>query len=429
MSESTIADVTAWEALDSRGTPTVACEVRLEGGVTGEAIVPSGASTGAHEAHELRDGGERYGGRGVRQAVRNVVDVLAPIAMGRDARDQQALDDALRQIDGTPNLQRIGANAILALSIAAARAAAAAERLPLYRWLAGDNQPLLPMPMINVLSGGAHAGRAVDMQDFLVVPIGASSFAEAIEWSWRVRRATAHVLVERGMPATLVADEGGLGPPLSSNRMALELLMAGIEKSGLRPATDVAIAIDVAATQFFMDGRYALATEQLTLDSSGLVAELERWCDEFPIVSLEDPLAEDDWPGWEIATTRFANRLQVLGDDLFVTDMARFERGIVGGVANAILVKPNQTGTLSSAAAIVRRAHAAGYATVVSARSGDTEDSWLADLAVGWRAGQIKVGSLMRSERTAKWNRLLRIEQETGAAFAGGAVLRAARHS
>jgi enolase len=418
-----IANIIAWEALDSRGTPTVACEVRLEGGATGEAVVPSGASTGTYEAYELRDGGERYGGRGVRQAVRNVVDVLGPLVRGRDVRDQQGLDDALRQEDGTPNLRRLGANAILAVSVAAARAAAAGEGVPLYRWLAASAEPLLPMPMINVLSGGAHAGRAVDMQDFLVVPVGASSFAEAIEWSWRVRRATAQVVVERGLPATLVADEGGLGPPLSSNRMALELLMAGIERSGLAPGIDAAIAVDVAATQFFTTGHYHLAAENLRLDAARLIDELERWCDEFPIVSLEDPLAEDDWQGWANATSRFGTRLQLLGDDLFVTDMQRFERGIASGVANAILVKPNQTGTLSNARAIVERAQAAGYATVVSARSGDSEDPWLADLAVGWRAGQIKVGSLMRSERTAKWNRLLRIEQETGAPFAGrGAV-------
>ena len=423
MNGNAIVSVMAWEALDSRGTPTVGCEVRLSGGAAGEALVPSGASVGTHEAHELRDGGERYGGRGVRQAVRNVMEILAPLARGRDARDQQGLDDALRQGDGTLNLRRLGANAVLAVSIASARAAAAAEGVPLYRWLASGTEPLLPMPMVNVLSGGAHAGRAVDMQDFLVVPIGASSFGEAIEWAWRVRRATAEVVTAHGLPASLVADEGGMGPPLSSNRMALDLLLAGIERSRLAPGTEVAIAIDVAATQFFASGRYRLSADGRTLDAAALLAELAGWCDEFPIVSLEDPLAEDDWQGWKDATSLLGGRLQLLGDDLFVTDLGRFERGLAAGVANAILVKPNQTGTLSGARTIVERARRAGYAAVVSARSGDTEDAWLADLAVGWRAGQIKVGSLMRSERTAKWNRLLRIEQETGAPFAGGAAL------
>ena len=428
MSSSTdteIAGLAAWEVLDSRGNPTVACQVRLAGGAIGEAAVPSGASTGTHEARELRDGGMRYGGRGVRLAVANVVDTLGPAVAGLDAEDQEALDAALRVADGTANLGRLGANAVLAVSVAAAIAMAQARGVPLYRLLAGDAEPLLPMPMINIISGGAHAGGAVDMQDFLVVPVGASSFAEALEWSWRVRRATAAAGQARGLPVTLVADEGGLGPPLPSNRAALDLLAEGIERSGLRAGEQVAIAIDVAATQFLEGDRYLLKGEERELDASELLAEIAEWCAAYPIVSLEDPLAEDDWAGWRLATKQLGTRVQLLGDDLFVTDLSRLARGLDEHVANAVLVKPNQNGTLSGARAVLERARQAGYATVISARSGETEDSWLADLAVGWRAGQIKVGSTTRSERTAKWNRLLRIEAELGPAarFAGRSAL------
>ena len=423
--KTTIAGVCAWEALDSRGTPTVACEVRLDGGARGVATVPSGASTGAHEARELRDGGERYGGRGVRQAVANVRDILGPAVVGRDAEDQTGLDASLRALDGTPTLGRLGANAVLAVSVAAMLAATRAGDVPLYRRLSGDVDPLLPLPMINIISGGAHAGGAVDVQDFLVVPVGASSFAQAIEWAWRVRRGAVAVAAERGLPTALVADEGGLGLPLPSNRAALDVLAAGIARAGLRPGAEVAIAVDVAATQLLRGHMYHLAAEERVLDGAELLDELSSWCEDYPIVSLEDPAGEDDWALWATASARLGGRLQLLGDDLFVTDLRRLERGIAGGVANAVLVKPNQTGTLSDARAVVARAQRAGYATVVSARSGDTEDAWLADLAVGWRAGQIKVGSLTRSERTAKWNRLLRIEAEADgrAVFAGRAAL------
>ncbi len=423
--KTTIAGVCAWEALDSRGTPTVACEVRLDGGARGGATVPSGASTGTHEARELRDGGERYGGRGVRRAVENVRDVLGPAVVGRDAEDQAGLDAALRAVDGTPTLGRVGANAVLAVSVAATLAAAQASGVSLYRWLSGDADPLLPLPMVNIISGGAHASGAVDMQDFLVVPVGARSFAQAIEWAWRVRRGAVTVAAERGLPVALVADEGGLGPPLPSNRAALELLAAGIARAGLRLGAEVAIAVDVAATQLLRGGAYHLAAEGRVFDGAGLLDELVSWCADYPIVSLEDPAGEDDWAAWAAASARLGRQLQLLADDLFVTDLPRLERGIAAGVANAVLVKPNQTGTLSDARAVVARAQRAGYATVMSARSGDTEDTWLADLAVGWRAGQIKVGSLTRSERTAKWNRLLRIEAEAGgrALFAGRAVL------
>lgn len=409
-----IEEVFAWEALDSRGTPTVACEVRLRSGARGSALVPSGASTGTFEAHELRDGGERYGGRGVRTAVSNVVDVLGPAVRGLDASDQAAVDAALRELDGTPNLGRLGANAVLAVSLATALAAAVFDGVPLWRRLLGDTQPRLPMPMVNVVSGGAHAARAVDIQDVLVIPVGASSFAEAIEWAWRVRRGTAEAAASLGLPTALVADEGGLGPPLGTSRDAVELVARGIERAGLRPGEDAAIAIDVAATQLWSDGGYRLAGEGRDCDAAALIAELAAWCDDYPVVSIEDALADDDWDGWRAASDALGPRVQLIGDDLFVTDLGRLDRGIGLGVANAILVKPNQTGTVTDAAKVVERARSAGYATVVSARSGETEDGWLGDLAVGWDAGQIKVGSTMRSERTAKWNRLLRIEAELG---------------
>lgn len=418
---SAITDLDAWEVLDSRGRPTVACEVRLRGGARGEAAVPSGASTGGHEAHEARDGDPaRYGGRGVRGAVAKVRGEIRSAIVGLDASDQAGVDGTLRTLDGTPNLSRLGANAVLAVSVATALAAADSERVPLWRYAGAGADPLLPMPMVNIISGGAHAGGLIDVQDLLVVPLGARSFAEALEWSVRVRAATAEVAAEAGLPVALVADEGGIAGTFGSNRAALECLARGIERSGLTLGDQAAIAIDVAANQLLQpDGTYRLAVEDRALDSAQFVAELAAWCADFPIVSIEDLLGEDDWPGWIPATGTLAGR-QLLGDDLFATDLARLERGISMGVANAVLVKPNQTGTLTSARNVVARAAAAGYATVLSARSGETEDSWLADLAVGWRTGQLKVGSTTRSERTAKWNRLLRIEHELGdrAAFA-----------
>ncbi|WP_216907452.1 phosphopyruvate hydratase [Nocardia noduli] len=426
MTDTTITGLFAWEALDSRGKPTVGCEVRLSGGAKGEATVPSGASTGRHEARELRDGGVRYGGNGVRGAVANVMGEIGDAVRGLDAVDQPAVDAALRAADGSVDLGRLGANAVLAVSVANAVAAADARRLPLYRAVAEPGAaPLLPLPMINVISGGAHAGRSIDVQDFLAVPLGATSFAEAVEWSARVRAGTAEVLADRGHNVALVADEGGLGPRLPSNRAALDVLIEGIVRAGLRPGDDIGIAIDVAATQFHQsDGRYLLAAERRELDAVELVAELVGWCAHYPIVSVEDALAEDDWDGWRHATEHLSGR-QLLGDDLFVTDQRRLRRGITEGVANAVLVKPNQTGTLDDARGVVRQAHAAGYATVLSARSGESEDSWLADLAIGWRTGQIKVGSTTRSERTAKWNRILRIEAELGAEaeYLGAAAL------
>lgn len=418
----TVERVTAWEALDSRGTPTVGCAVTLEGGAEGVVHVPAGASTGSHEAHERRDGGARYGGRGVSAAVAAVRDEIAPLLVGRSVAHQDAIDADLRALDGTPGLARLGANAVLAASLACALAAARGQGLPLWRALAGDESPLLPLPMVNVVSGGAHAGGLVDVQDVLVVPVGASSFAEAIEWAWRVRAATADELRDRGHDPSLVADEGGLAAPLASSREAIEVVAAGIERSGLVPGEQAAIAIDVAATQLAAESGYVLRREDRRLDAAALVEEIAEWCERFPVVSVEDPLAEDD-PGWPDATRRLGRR-QVVGDDFFATSLARLEDGIRAESANAVLVKPNQCGTFSEAAAVVARARSAGYATLVSARSGDTEDTWLADLAVGWRAGQIKVGSTTRSERTAKWNRLLRIEaEEPRARFAGRGAL------
>ncbi|WP_280350496.1 phosphopyruvate hydratase [Nocardia abscessus] len=416
MTDTAIHTVSAWEGLDSRGKPTVGCEVTLRGGARGQAYVPSGASTGRHEARELRDGDTRYDGQGVRRAVANAGTVLAEAVHGVDALDQAAVDAALRRADDAPDLSGAGANAVLAVSIASALAAADSQRVPLFRLAAAGADPLLPLPMVNIISGGAHAGRAIDVQDFLAVPVGAGSFTEAIEFTARVRRGTADVLAEQGHSIALVADEGGLGPVLPTNRAALDVLVAGIERAGLRPGDDIGIAIDIAATQFLADdGHYVLAAEGgRRLDAAALVDELARWCAHYPIVSLEDALAEDDWQGWALATERLGDR-QLVGDDFFVTDAGRLRRGIAEGLANAVLVKPNQTGTLSDARTVVRLAHDNGYRTVLSARSGETEDSWLADLALGWRTGQIKVGSTMRSERTAKWNRLLQIESQLGA--------------
>lgn len=427
MNAAVIRDVAAWEALDSRGRPTVGCVVRLESGRTGRVIVPSGASTGQYEAHELRDGGHRYGGFGVRAAVASVNNTLAKIARGMDAGRRVDLDRAMEDADGSAELSNLGANAVLAVSLAVTVAAAAERSEELWQALSGTDGPLLPMPMVNIISGGAHAGRSIDIQDVLVVPLNAANFAEAIEWVARVRGETARLLADMGGSATLVADEGGLASALTSNEAALELVTAGIERAGFEPGSDVVIAIDIAANQLWNGSAYTLAVEDRTLDSAAWIDTLAAWCDRYPIVSIEDPLSDDDWAGWAEATSRLGAGRQVLGDDLFATNAQRLQRGIGESVANAVLVKPNQAGTVSRAEDVVRRAHANGYAVVVSARSGDTEDFWLADLAVGWSAGQIKVGSTMRSERTAKWNRLLEIEALAGgsARFAGRSALAA----
>lgn len=386
--------------------------------------MPSGASRGKHEAAELRDGEERYGGQGVRRAISNIEAELAPAILGMDASDQRSVDAALVSCDGTERLERLGSNAVLAVSIANLIATADAERFPLYELLADGRAPRLPLPMVNVLSGGVHAGGLLDIQDFLVVPIGAPSFAEAIEWANRVRAGTSAVAREQGMNSALVADEGGLAFALPSNRSALEMLSSGIEQSGLTLGDDCSIAIDVAATQLFDGHAYRLAIERRLVGGADLIEELSSWKSDFPIVSIEDPLADDDWDAWRMASERLGD-VQLVGDDLFATNVGRLERGVSERIANAVLVKPNQAGTITRAEEVVALARASGYATIVSARSGDTEDSWLADLALGWNADQIKVGSTMRSERTAKWNRLLNVESKLGqhAHYAGKEAL------
>jgi enolase len=424
MNRTRIASLHAWEALDSRGRPTVACRVTLSGGGSGRAVVPSGASTGGHEARELRDGGERYSGFGVRNAVANARDVLAPLILGMDAADRVGVDAALESADPDPALGTLGANAILAVSLAVTLAFADASSEPLWRSLSQSDSPLIPMPMVNIISGGAHAGGAVDIQDILAVPLGASSFGEAIEWISRVRSATAQLMEARGISTVLVADEGGLAGALGHNEEAIALVAEGIAAANLVPGRDVAIAVDFASNQMWTGSDYRLARENRTVSAAEWIQQIAEWCAKYPIVSVEDVLQEDDWDGW-IAARALLSNCQVLGDDHFATNLERVENGIRCASANAVLVKPNQAGTVTRAERVAATARAAGLATVVSARSGDTEDNWLADFAVGWNAGQIKVGSTMRSERTAKWNRLLEIESEAGssARFAGRSAL------
>ncbi|MGI8879573.1 MAG: phosphopyruvate hydratase [Jatrophihabitans sp.] len=425
MTATTIDQVHAWEALDSRGRPTVGCTVVLEDGGEGRAIVPAGASTGGHEAVELRDGGERYDGWGVRQAVQSVRGRLGAAVLGADAADQSEIDARLTRTDPDPLLAHVGANAVLAVSLAAMRAAAAARQTPLWEADPAADEVLLPLPMVNIVSGGAHAGGAIDIQDVLVVPVGASSFAEAIEWADRVRRSCRDLLAEHGGNPAMVADEGGLAARFPANEAALGFVVDGITGSGLEPGREVALALDLAANQFYEAPGYRLRREDRTLTPGELIALVADWCAQYPIVSVEDVLAEDSWDDWRTATDILGPDRQLLGDDLFATDLDRLHRGVSAGVANAVLVKPNQAGTVTRALRVVQAAQRAGYPTVLSARSGDTEDHWLADLAVRWRTGQIKVGSTHRSERTAKWNRLLEIEARAGARarFAGAAAL------
>ena len=422
--------VHAREVLDSRGNPTVEVEVTLDGGGFGRAIVPSGASTGRHEALELRDGEpDRYGGRGVRQAVGNVNDVIGPRICGRgvDAREQGALDDLLRGLDGTAAKSNLGANAILGVSLGAAHAAAQGLGEPLYRYLANGRTPVLPLPMVNIISGGQHSNWSLDLQDFLAIPVGASSYGQALEWCGAVYRGMRSLLEQRGILPGGVADEGGFGPVLPANRDALELMVDAVELAGLKPGVrkDVAIGLDVAATEFFREGCYRLHREGRDLTTGEMVEMLAGWVEAYPIVSIEDGLAEDDWKGWQALKARIGERVQLIGDDLFTTNPLRLRMGIERKAANAVLVKPNQIGTLTETLEVVSMAQAAGFLPVISARSGETEDSTIADLAVGTAAGQIKIGSLTRSERLAKYNRLLRIEDELGAeaAYAGRGVL------
>jgi enolase len=413
VSETTIEMIRGREVLDSRGDPTVAVDVILAEGVRGTAMVPSGASTGAHEAVELRDGDKsRYRGKGVRKAVSNVDDVIAPELIGEDAADQTAIDKLLLELDGTPNKAKLGANAILGVSLACARAASNAVGLPLYRYLGGPIARTLPVPMMNILNGGKHATDSADMQEYMVAPIGASSFREAVRAGAEVFHALKAILHDRGM-GTGVGDEGGFAPAgLKDNEEPIRLIVQAIEKAGYRLGEDIAIALDPAATELYTGGKYTLARERATLDASGMSERYAAWCVKYPLVSVEDGLAEDDWAGWKHLTTTLGDRLQLVGDDLFVTNIERIRRGVSEGVANAVLIKLNQIGTLSETIDAVELAHRSGYATVISHRSGETEDTTIADLAVALNSGQIKTGSLSRSERNAKYNRLMEIENE-----------------
>jgi enolase len=410
---SEINQVTGREILDSRGNPTVEVEVLLASGAGGRAAVPSGASTGSHEAVELRDGDGRYGGKGVQQAVSNVNEEIARSVKGVDALDQRGLDAALVDLDGTPNKSRLGANAILGVSLAAAHAAAAETGLPLYRYVGGAGAHLLPVPMMNVLNGGVHADNNIDLQEFMIVPVGAASFAEALRWGAETYQHLKAILKERGL-STAVGDEGGFAPNLPSNEEAVKVLVDAIEAGGRTPGRDLAIAIDAAASEFYRDGRYQLAGEDRSLPAGEFAAYLGRLCDRYPVISIEDGMAEDDWDGWATLTAALGDRIQLVGDDVFVTNETRLDRGIEAGVANAILIKVNQIGTLSETLDTMARASRAAYASVMSHRSGETEDTTIADLAVATGCGQIKTGAPARSDRVAKYNQLLRIEGALG---------------
>jgi enolase 1/2/3 len=411
---SEIEQVHARQILDSRGNPTVEVEIALRSGASGRAAVPSGASTGEFEATELRDGGKAYGGKSVTKAVGNVKGEIAEAVTGRDATDQEGLDRALIELDGTPNKSRLGANAILGVSLAAAHAAAAEEGLPLWRYLGGEAAHVLPVPMMNVLNGGAHADNSVDFQEFMVVPCGAPTFSECLRMGDEVFHALKKTLHDRGLGGG-VGDEGGFAPNLGSNEEALQMLMAGIEAAGYRPDEDVAIALDPATSEVFSDGEYVLEHEGRSLTPAEMADYWAQMSERYPVVSLEDGMDEEDWDGWKVLTDRVGERLQLVGDDLFVTNTERLKRGIDTGVANSILIKVNQIGTLTETLAAVRMAHEAGYSAVMSHRSGETEDVSIADLAVATGCGQIKTGAPSRSDRVAKYNQLLRIEEQLGA--------------
>jgi len=421
-----IEEIAALEILDSRGNPTVQATVTLVDGVTGSAAVPSGASTGRYEAVELRDADpSRFAGRGVLRAVQNIVDVIAPDLVGTDVLDQVAVDARLCALDGTPNKSRLGANAILAVSLACARAASEATGLPLYRYLGGVGAQVLPVPLLNVLNGGAHAQTRVDFQEFMLAPVGFGTFADALRVGSECFHALRATLHERGL-STGQGDEGGFAPDLARNEEAIGLLITAIERAGYVPGRDVALALDPAASELLREGRYELRGEGRTLSSSELVDLWEQWVDSYPIVSIEDGMAEDDWDGWRLLTERLGGRVQLVGDDIFVTNVTRLREGFERDVANALLVKLNQIGTLSETLEAVALAAAHGYATIISHRSGETEDTTIADLAVAVNAGQIKSGAPSRSERVAKYNRLLQIERELGGAsrYAGRQAFR-----
>lgn len=408
-----IVRVHAREVLDSRGQPTVEVEVECQGGLLGRAIVPAGASAGTHEAVELRDGDPRhFDGKGVLRAVRHVREILGPALLHQFVTDQADIDRILCELDGTPNKSRLGANAILGVSLAVAHAAAAVKGVPLWQSLA-QGHARMPLPMVNLISGGKHAGGQLDFQDYLLLPIGAKTYSQALHWTVTVYRTLGRLLTRAGHEGVLVGDEGGYGPKLADNEQALQLIVDAIDAAGLRPGIDAAIALDVAATHFYHadSATYHWRRGNQTLTAQAMIDHLEQLVERYPIFSIEDGLAEDDWAGWKQLTDRLGKKVQLIGDDLFVTHPARLQRGIASGVANAVLVKPNQIGTLSETCQVVRLAQSAGYRTIISARSGETEDTTIADLAVALGAGQIKIGSVARSERLAKYNQLLRIEE------------------
>jgi len=409
-----ITSVHAREILDSRGNPTVEAEVTLESGAFGRASVPSGASTGEREAVELRDGDKaRYCGRGVTKAVTNVNTVIREALLGLDARKQAHIDEVMINLDGTETKSRLGANALLAVSLAVARAAAAQAGKPLYRYLAGAESLVMPVPMMNIINGGAHADNSVDLQEFMILPVGAQSFSEALRWGVEVFHALKGVLKAKGLN-TAVGDEGGFAPDLGSNEEAIGVILDAIHKAGYVPGRDISLGIDVASSEFFKNGGYVLASENTTLSASEFVDLLESWVDKYPIITIEDGMGENDWDGWRLLTDRLGKRVQLVGDDLFVTNTRILERGIRENIANSILIKVNQIGTLTETLAAIEMAKKASYTAVVSHRSGETEDTTIADIAVATSVGQIKTGSLSRSDRVAKYNQLLRIEEELG---------------
>ncbi|CAB4542788.1 unannotated protein [freshwater metagenome] len=422
---SIIEHIAGREVLDSRGNPTVEVEVILESGANGRAIVPSGASTGAFEAVELRDGEARYMGKGVLDAVAHVDDEIYDALVGFDALDQRDIDRVLLELDGTDNKSRLGANAILGVSLAVARAAADELAVPLYRYIGGVNAHVLPVPMLNVLNGGEHADNNVDIQEFMIMPVGAASFSEALRWGAETYHVLKKVLHDRNL-STAIGDEGGFAPNLASNEDAVKLLLEAIEKAGFTPGTDIAIALDAASTEFYKDGNYVLAGEGRSLAPAEMVGYLQELVSKYPIVSIEDGMAEEDWDGWSKLTAAIGDKVQLVGDDLFVTNVERLSRGIEVGVANSILVKVNQIGSLTETLESVAMATRAGYTAVMSHRSGETEDTTIADLAVATNCGQIKTGAPARSDRVAKYNQLLRIEDDLGdaAAYWGAAAIK-----
>ena len=421
-----IIDITAREILDSRGNPTVEVDVILEDGSMGRAAVPSGASTGAHEAVELRDGGDRYLGKGVRKAVAAVNGELLEAIGGMEAENQLAIDAAMIELDGTPNKARLGANAILGVSLAVAKAAAEAAALPLYRYVGGTGAQYLPVPMMNIVNGGAHADNPIDFQEFMIMPVGATSIAEAVRMGAEIFHTLKKDLSQAGYN-TSIGDEGGFAPNLKSAKAALDFIMGSIERAGYKPGEEIALALDCAATEFYKDGNYVYDGEKKTRDAKAQARYLAKLAADYPIVSIEDGMAEDDWEGWKLLTDMIGDKVQLVGDDLFVTNTSRLSDGIAMGVANSILIKVNQIGTLSETLDAVNMAHKAAYTAVMSHRSGETEDSTIADLAVATNCGQIKTGSLSRSDRLAKYNQLIRIEEELGPAakYAGRGFIKA----